>query len=301
MNPKKGRWERVKGHFRRKNPIHIRRRNPGKVGSMASGAQRKVQSLLGKLPFVGGILAGAVGVLGTSLSGAIGVYPVTYIMPRVAGYVPSWLKPFAYTAVGATAASLIKAIPDRWVKIPYKGYIATSVAAAGGALDAYRYKMGQSMSLGSLMLAGPDDVGGVDDFGDIGDVGNDGGPRACHEYAGTDLGDADYSGDDLSSAEIAAAELGRQHYWRRFKMGRRGGSPEDGASDYAGKPGLRHGWLIYWIGFDAFQRLAAMDPARRQNLIQQMKMEAKVRARKLLQEGADTSVEQAEMAGLLAS
>ena len=44
-----------------------------------------------------------------------------------------------------------------------------------------------------------------------------------------------------------------------------------------------------------------MDPARRQNLIQQMKMEAKVRARKLLQEGADTSVEQAEMAGLLAS
>lgn len=257
--------------------------------------------MLAKLPFVGGILAGAVGVLGTSLGGALGVYPVTWLMPKVAGYVPSWLRPFAYTTVGATAAGLIRAFPDRWLKIPYKGYIATSVAAAGGALDAYRYKMGQSMSLGSLMLAGPDDVGGVDDFGDIGDVGNDGAPRACHEYAGTDLGDADYSGEDLSDAELAAAELGRQHYWRRFQAGRRGGSSEDGASEYAGKPGLRHGWLIYWIGFDAFQRLAQMPPTKRQEIIRQMKTEAKMRARKLLQEGADTSVEQAEMAGLLAS
>lgn len=307
-NPRHRRSRRVKvrAHTRRRNPIHIRRRrNPSRIVSgasrMASGFQRKAQGMLGKLPLVGGVLAGAVGVLGTSLSGALGVYPVTYIMPRVAGYVPSWLKPFAYTAVGAVAAGLLKAFPDRWIKIPYKSYIATSVAAAGGALDAYRYRMGQSMSLGSLMLAGPEDIGGMDDFGDIGEVGNDGSPRACHEYAGTDLGDADYSGDDLSDAELAAAELGRKHYWQRFRAGRRGGPSEDGASDYAGKPGLRHGWLIYWIGFDSFQRLAQMAPAKRQELIRQMKTEAKMRARKLLQEGADTTIEQAEMAGLLAS
>lgn len=306
-NPRR-RSHKVRAH-RRHNPIRIRRRsmrrrNPGLVSKAQSrvvGFQRKAGSILGKVPVIGGVLASGVGLLGAALGGAVGVYPVTMAMPYVARYMPDMVKPFAYTIVGSVVGGVIQAFPDRWVKIPYKGYIATAMASAGGALDAYRYKMGQSKSLGSLMLAGPDGYGDADDFGDIGDVGNDGSPRACHEYAGTDLGDADYAGDDLSAAEIAAAELGRQHYWMRFRGGRRGGSVEDGASDYAGKPGLRHGWLIYWIGFDNFQKLAMYPENKRREVIQQMKSEAKMRARKLLQEGADTSVEQAEMAGLLAS
>ena len=83
---------------------------------------------------------------------------------------------------------------------------------------------------------------------------------------------------------------------------RRGGADQqqgDGASDYAGKPGLRHGWLIYWVGFENFQKLAKMDPSTRQQMIRELKTEARLRARKLLSEGQTTSMEQAEMAGLL--
>lgn len=274
------------------NPIRIkRRRNPSHMlGKVQAGAQK----LLRKIPLAGGILAGAVGVLGSALGGALGVYPTAYAMPYVGKYLPSWLKPFGYTIAGAVLSALIEAVP---YKHPMKSKLAIGVAAAGGAVDAYRYRHGKSQDLGD---EGMDSLlSGDDETGDSDEVGDDGSPLAASEYADADLGDCDYMGDDLSDAEIAAAELGRRHYWKKFKKGKHSGKVADGVSDHAGKPGLRHACLIYWIGFDQFQKLAKMPESERKQAIQNLKREAKLSARKLLSEGSDTSVAEAEMAGLL--
>jgi len=291
----------------RHNPITInRRRNPGMVTKVSGTIQR----ILNRIPVIGGLLAGAVGVLGGAVGGAIGVYPISYAMPYVSKWVPDWLKPFGYTVAGAILSSIVKMLP---LPIPYKAQLAIGLAAAGGAVDAFRFRTGQSDS-----LAGEGDYSSTEDYGDIGD---DGSAFAAHEWADADLGDADYSGDDFSSVEIAAFDLGRQHFARRFlrrsgqgrkqggeggKQGGEGGGGSEGegavaegVSEHAGKPGRRWAWLIYWIGFDNARKVTKLPDNERQDAIAHMKREAKLNARKLLSEGADTSIEQAEMAGLL--
>jgi hypothetical protein len=276
---------------------HAKRRNPAGVLAVPGKAQKSLQKLAGSIPLVGGLLGGAIGVIGGAVGGALGVLPTSYAMPYVARYVPSALKPFGYSIAGALLSSAVRLIP---VKIPYKAELAVGIAAAGGAVDMYRFQHGKSQNLGDEY--GDEDVGD-DDVGDddMSDVGDEGGAFDAIEFADADLGDAAYMGDDFSADEIGAAAQGRRAFWSRFRP-KRGDADEpvaEDVSEHAGKEGRRHGFLIYWIGFENFRKLTKLAPKDRQDAIAHMKNEAGLRAAKLLEQRLDTSVQQAETAGLL--
>lgn len=282
MNPRK----RSKG--RRRNPLMLT--NP-------SALVGKAQGLVKRIPLLGGPLAIALGMIGAPLAGAVGVLPIEYAMPYVSRYLPSMLRPVAYSLGGLAAAGLVAGLAP--ASLPYKSQLVAGLAFAGGAVDAHRAFHGDSQDLG-------DDAWG-DDYGD--DYGDDGSPLAATEYADASLMDAQYSGEDLGEDEIAAAELGRSNYRKRYlskrksrKEKRQSASERDSASDpseNAGQPGNRWGWMIHWIGFDNFQKLSQLEPSQRRATILQLRQEAMRKASKLLSEGQDTTMTDAETAGLL--
>lgn len=302
-NPLLSNPKRRRGHKRHRrnpllsNPLRIRRSRKGHRRNPMTGVfgsvQRTAQKAVGWIPLVGGILSGAIGLVGGAIGGAIGVLPTAYAMPYVSKYIPDMLRPVGYTVAGTVLASLIRVVgPMLPVVGKYSSQIALVTAASGGAIDVYRWKHGQSQSLGD------EDIDSLLSGADIGD---DGAPLAATEYADASLADADYiGGDDLSGEEIAAAELGRRHYGRKFLKRQRGeDGGEGGSSGHAGKPGRRFGWLVYWVGFDNFQKIAALPESERKQAIAHMRHEAKLRARKLLSEGIRPDVQEAETAGLL--
>lgn len=285
-----------RAHARRRNPITIGnprrsrkvRRNPGMVG----GLMAKVQGLFRKIPLVGGVLSAAVGGLAGALGGAIGVIPTEMALPYVAKYLPSWVKPYAYTLAGTILSGVVKAIP---VSFPYKSELAIGLAAAGGAVDMFRYRHGQSMTLGD----GSYDVGGTYEINGDDGLGDDGAQFAAAEFADADIGDYQYAGDDLSAAEMAAAELGRSHFRKKY-AGKKRRAQQAGQEDakHEGE-GAQWGWLIYWVGFDNFQKLIHMDESKRREVIADMKHMAMLRATKLIGQGAPTDMVSAEMSGIL--
>lgn len=306
MNPRRhGRKSRR--HGRRRNPILMnpilvnrrkgkhskRRHNPGFAG-MPGKLLGSAQGMVRKVPLLGGLLSAAVGALGGAIGGGAGAFGLHFAMGHLGRFIPDWLKPYGYTVAGALLSGGVKLLP---VNLPYKNQLAIGLAAAGGAVDVYRMRIGKSME-----LAGDDDYG---DYGDLGDdeLGNDGSPLASVEFADASLMDAEYAGDDLSDEELAAAELGRAAFRKRFVPRKRkaseGGDEPGASSEHAGKPGRRWGWLIYWIGHDNMQVLAQKPENERKAIIAHLKHEAFLRARKLLQQGIDPNVQQAETAGLL--
>lgn len=280
----------------RRNPILV---NPILVNPMKGlgGILAVPANLVKRFPIVGGALGTAILSLGGALTGAVGSFGLVKAMGYLGGYFPSWLKPYGYTVAGAVAGGVLKAIP---LQLPMKNELSASLAAAGGAVDAYRYLHGKSQDLGEMAYYGDTETGDAemgDAFGDA----DDGAPLASVEFADASLADAQYAGDDFSEEELAAIELGRRNFRRRFiPANRQPQPPQDGsASDHAGKPGRRFGWLAYWIGHDNMQKLAALPPDQRREFIAKMKHEAHLRARKLLAQGNAPTVQEAETAGLL--
>jgi hypothetical protein len=280
----------------RRNPILV---NPILVNPMKGlgGILAVPANLVKRFPIVGGALGTAILSLGGALTGAVGSFGLVKAMGHLGGYFPSWLKPYGYTVAGAVVGGVLKAIP---LQLPMKNELSASLAAAGGAVDAYRYLHGKSQDLGTVAYYGDAETGDAemgDAFGDA----DDGAPLASVEFADASLADAQYAGDDFSEEELAAIELGRRNFRRRFMpQGYQSQAPQDGsASDHAGKPGRRFGWLAYWIGHDNMQRLAALPPDQRRDFIAKMKHEAQLRARKLLAQGNAPTVQEAETAGLL--
>lgn len=310
-NPKR-RKARKGSKARRHNPLltnprhrkarKARRRNPSATmgGLQAPGkafAQKwigKAQGLAKRIPVAGGALAAALGTVGSVLAGAVGVLPTSYAMPYVAKYIPDMLKPYGYSIAGMVISGVISALP---VALPYKSQLAIGVAAAGGAVDAYRWRHGKSMDLGEVYgsLLSDDEMG--DEMGDDA-LGDEGTAFASVEFANANLGDIDFCGDDFSDDELASIELGRRNFRRRFlkSEGVEAGSTN---SEHAGLPGRRWGWLIFWIGHDNVQKLAKMPEAERKEFIAKAKHEARLRARKLLSQGEATTMQAAETAGLL--
>lgn len=320
-NPKrrKARAGKRRHASRRRNPLYMsnpkrrhskarrhttrRRRNPSSALAGTPGRAffqkyvGKVQGLARRIPLAGGALAAAFGVVGSVLGGAVGVLPVSYAMPYVAKYVPDWLKPYGYSVAGMVISGVISAIPFR---IPYKEQLVIGVAAAGGAVDVYRWRHGKSMDLGdeygSLLS---DDEVGDDEYGDD-ELGDDGSAFASVEFADANLGDIDFCGDDFSSDELAALELGRRNFRRKFlKPGSEGAEEGASNSEHAGIPGRRWGWLIFWIGHENAAKLGKMNESERREFIAKAKHEARLRARKLLGDGLPTTMQAAETAGLL--
>lgn len=287
----------------RRNPITIG--NPSRIAARASGYIGQVQSMFRKLPLVGGVLAVAIGGIGAALGGAVGVLPSQFALVYVGKYLPVWAKPYAYTAAGLVLSGVVKAIP---MDFPGKNALAIGMSFAGGAVDMYRYRHGQSMSLAGDEMGDYDSTYeiGEDEIGEDG-LGDDGAPFAAAEFADADIGDYQYAGDDLSGEEIAAAEMGRAHFRRKFVNQYKkqaassdgdGGGSDDGPA-HAGMPGGRWGWLIYWIGMENFQKLSKMPEAERKDFIAKAKHMAMTRTTKLLEQGVGTDMVNAEVSGIL--
>jgi hypothetical protein len=98
--------------------------------------------------------------------------------------------------------------------------------------------------------------------------------QGVSDYAGASPADALYSGADLSVEEGEAACKGARAYTQKFghpsqRIAPLGG--QVGHSHLAGVKGHRWGWLIKTVGFDGFQQIASMSPARRLAVIRKMR------------------------------
>jgi len=183
----------------------------------------------------------------------------------------------------------------------YRMFIAKSGATAGDD------------DMGGLALSGDDDMGDLalsgDDMGDLALSGlalsglsgmgavalggdraafGDGGAyqvqslgfagdhSALHAmYADAAMADAYFSGPDLDGVEGEAALAGPSSF-----MGTFGAAPVRAAgqkrmqSRHAGLRGHRWGWLIKMVGYENFQKITALDPEQRVNVIKQLREQA---------------------------
>jgi hypothetical protein len=139
-----------------------------------------------------------------------------------------------------------------------------------------------SGNFGAVALSG--DFGAVALSGDLGDggayqiqpVGADGMFGAVQKhYADAMYGDATVCGPDLNEAEGNAVLSGVGAFFGTF-----GQTPQSamrvntGVSRHAGREGHRWGWLIKLVGWQEFHRIAALPPAERCAVIEQMRVAA---------------------------
>jgi len=222
--------------------------------------------------------------------------------------------PVKFTLTGVVAATALKYIPVGDKKL--RSQLAVGALLVGGALDMYRLlsaKMGDLGDSEYLELEGAYGDGEyVELEGAYGALSEDGSlysPEAgygdggaydvvpmdgiANSYGDSELGDAYASPADLSVAEGEAALAGPDHWRHAF------GNPphvkrriHGGYGPMAGRHGHRWGWLIRLVGFDRFQKLAALPPASRVALVAKLKMQA--------QEMADEAVAAAQVAAAAA-
>jgi hypothetical protein len=104
--------------------------------------------------------------------------------------------------------------------------------------------------------------------------------ETAHAYsgAGAAMADAMHCGADLDVVEGQAAVAGEGAWNAKFgappvRIAPMGGAQGD-ASHLAGRQGHRWGWLIKMVGFPQFQKMAALPPAQRLNVIQRVRKAA---------------------------
>lgn len=271
----------VQNGGRRKNPLLIQnkrrrkngyRKNPLALGTLSANAMSAGTN----------VLAGAL----------VGSVPHYYIVKAIYGRIPAALRPVAFSLVGGAASVLVEAFAP---KFAYKEHVVTALAVGGGAVDGYRFLTSQMGALaGDYDYSGESDFS-ADDYGDDYGVADD--PAYAplgrmDEYGAADLMDAEYSGDDLSGEEREIAGFGRGAYAKKY-------NPRQHGKALAGKPGVRWGWLIYWIGFDNFAAIAKANDAQRRDAIHRARHAALQAARQALSVGSETSVIAADKAGLM--
>ena len=259
---------------------YTKRRNSA-IQSLQVGALSKLKSLVGKLPVVGSTAAQFVGPLALGVGAAAvhyyGVKALQHFAPNVARKV----NPIKYTVAGSLVAVLLTKggnLPGiKNLSADTRKQIAGAALVLGGGLDTFR-------ALTNTM----GDLGGIGvDLGDGGAF--DVVPLQSNlDYSGAVLTDAAAAPNDLSVDEGNAALAGPGYWRRRF------GPPPPQAwyASMAYQPGHRFGWLIKLIGFDRFQRLAALPPVQRTAYIAELKQQAIV-----LADNA-TGAQSGEMAGI---
>lgn len=98
--------------------------------------------------------------------------------------------------------------------------------------------------------------------------------QGVSDYAGASPADALYSGADLDVHEGQAAVSGQAAYMAKFghppvRIAAMGGQVAH--SHLAGRQGHRWGWLIKMVGFNRFQQIAALPPAKRLVILRKMR------------------------------
>ena len=268
------------------------RRNTNAMVAFGNKLSTPLQRIVGKVPVLGSIAKQFVAplVIGAA-AGAVHYYGVMSLQ-RFAPAVAERIRPVQFTVTGSLVAGILLAggkIPGlKKVSAQTRQQIAAAALILGGGLDTYRFlsaKMGDlgaevplydysglGMDLGAEVPLYDYGDGGAFDVVGLGALAMNGQPVS---YEAAEFLDAAAAPADLSVEEGEAALAGAGYYASTFgecpvTRSRRG----DGMSTLAGRPGHRFGWLIKLIGFDRFQKVAALPPQERVALIGQMKQHA---------------------------
>lgn len=95
------------------------------------------------------------------------------------------------------------------------------------------------------------------------------------DYNDASMGDAHVSGEDMHSEESAAAVAGDRYFFNKFGQSpRRITGKQSIYSRHAGRRGHRWAWLIKMIGFANFQKIAALPPHQRRQVIARLRRKA---------------------------
>ena len=275
---------------------YTKRRNTNAMSAFGSRLSAPLQRLVGKVPVVGSLAKQYVAplVMG-AVAGAVHYYSVKALQ-QYAPAIAEKIQPVQFTLTGSLVAGILlmggKIPLLKKVSAKTRQQVAAAALILGGGLDSYRYL---SKTMG--------DLGDTEDLYDFGDevslynysgLGVDLGDGMAYDvvplpqdmggallsgdeidYAGAEFGDAHAAPDDLSVEEGEAALAGPRRWRRRWgHMPRRRQRVTGYYSQMAGEPGHRFGWLIKLVGFDNFQKIAALPPAQRVSLVAQMKAQA---------------------------
>jgi hypothetical protein len=190
--------------------------------------------------------------------------------------------------------------------------LASGIAAAGAVVDVVKARSGDSGETGGI---GADDLSGLalDNSGVFGGIALDNtgayGDGMAYQlgsissddtdYAQASLGDAYYSGADFDVEEGEAMVQGRGQFQGRFgnppvriqAMGGQAGS----ASHLAGRKGHRWGWLVKMIGWKNVERLAALPPKQRVQVLKQLRENALATFKQVLIQNREETLAAPEM------
>jgi hypothetical protein len=127
--------------------------------AMGSGLLGSLRRMLGKIPFIGGAAASALGFLPFAIGGALGVEPTLQLARFLSPYLPAIPSSLYYVGTSLVVAALVqKFLP---VAPATREKIAVAIAAAGGGVAFYKMRTGQDADVqtetGMLEMAG---VGG---------------------------------------------------------------------------------------------------------------------------------------------
>ncbi len=314
-----------RAYSRKRNTARRRRNTAPKT--VFSGILGPVQKMLKKIPVLGGPLSEMAGFAGPAALAAVSVEPSLMLMKYVGSYLPASLQALNFTILGSAMAVVVAPrVPG--VKPATKKQLAVAMASAGGAIDYYRWRTGQStveemstagIEMGDGMAYTVQPYGALEVMAGAGKHGALEVMAGAHSMAGmhdqamagdymtAGLGDAYYSGADFSGEEAAAILAGPRAFRRRFgrpaqRMRRSSGRLRP-VSQMANKHGHRWGWLIKLIGFSKMQQIAALPPQQRQQVIAQLRQQAVASLPALLAQQAsgaqDLTASEAEAMGAI--
>lgn len=299
-NPRRRRSTRKGMRRRTARRAYTRRRNPG----IMTGLQQSLK----KVPVVGGMLADIVGLGIPAGMGAISILPIEMGLKAGGRYLPPRLQAVSFTIGGL----IMGAIAKRFLPAgKFRDQVSVALATAGGAVDFYRWRQGQTtveaMEVAEAATAGFGRYGELEVLGNYGELEVMAGYGGYGELevmgqpvgaysnfsqagAGTSLGaylsdasmmDAAYSGDDLDSGEIQAALAGPRRYMRHFpgssmRLHRltQTGTSHRSPSSNAGRRGCGKKWMICLVGFQNFQKIAALPRPERRRVVAALKKQA---------------------------
>lgn len=254
----------------------------GALGHAATGEM--VESLIAKVPVAGSFLLDLkvpemvpwVGgmELDSTVSGAVtgGVLWLGLKMLGDRMYKPEWADYGKALALGSLLAGVAMDVKQSMSSsethgLALENYGGLALENEGALGDGMAYELGpisaRNPSLGGVMSTDTD-------------------------YGQASLADAYYSGADFSVDEGQALLNGRDAFRARFghpphRVDQHGGRWM-GPSHLAQTPGHRWGWLVKMVGWDGVRQLAALPPAQRVRVIQQLRDSAMVTFKQLMAE-----------------
>jgi len=236
--------------------------SPALYGMVAGGLMSTSNEMLARIPYVGGVFGGKFGITFTGMALAV----LSQALPVSAEQKKSLAIAFTVGAGAINsyqlvqeAGSLRQAVMDLYPNLSglHMGSLGKLGSVHMGDGMAYDVQPLSGLAVSGVHLQGTDTM-----------------------YADSKLADSYACPNDVSLDEGRTALGGKQAWINRFgESPRRATQNSSSYSRHSGKEGHRWGWMIKLIGFDRFQKLCKMSPAKRQSVIKKMKAVAMEHAR----------------------